>query len=242
MAKNKRTSKTGKRIKYGNGGQVIGNSLRLLGDTALSTVGLSNVITDDSYKGKSAQDFSNISDVVSPIAQTVGTIGLNAIAPGAGTITNTIGRTVNSRLNYQGGGNLITNQVQDFQYQPATSQITGKPIDWKEPDLALTSLSDSGYVPYKLDPALLSLEEKRLFASEGRVPDRLKPSKPGYYDVNGKLIKFQYGGPITNSMNSDYTNMLCAGGKMKYEMGGNMLTEEKIEAPELGGYFRRKRK
>ena len=159
MAKKKKARKSSNKIQYGNGGQILGNSLRLLGDTALSTVGMSDVINDNSYKGKSAQDFTNISNVVSPIAQTVGTIALNSVAPGAGTITNTLGSTINSKLNYQEGGDLLPSD--SLQRAPVLSQITNKPFNWREPSIGLGSLSQSGVTDtIKIDPTKLSQQEK----------------------------------------------------------------------------------
>src|SRR3990167_7565232 len=234
MAKKKKARKSSNKIQYGNGGQILGNSLRLLGDTALSTVGMSDVINDNSYKGKSAQDFTNISNVVSPIAQTVGTIALNSVAPGAGTITNTLGSTINSKLNYQEGGDLLPSD--SLQRAPVLSQITNKPFNWREPSIGLGSLSQSGVTDtIKIDPTKLSQQEKLDFIYNKKVPASYIPKTPGYYDVNGTIMKFQYGGHITDSASSNYINRLCAGGKMKYEEGGQMLTEYSGMPHEMGG-------
>ncbi len=77
--------------KYPNGGnfgkdvgEVAMNLGRASTDATLSTIGLSNIIKDDDYKGKGSQFGRGYSDVVGGISKSLLPMGLNMIAPGSG--------------------------------------------------------------------------------------------------------------------------------------------------------------
>lgn len=66
-----------------NLGTGLENTGKFLGDTALSSVGLSNVIGDEDYKGSSANDFRNISGVTGMLAGAALPLAANMVVPGS---------------------------------------------------------------------------------------------------------------------------------------------------------------
>lgn len=62
----------------------LGNTTKLIGDTALSSLGMSNIIQDDAYKGNSANEFADTSKITGTVGSAVLPMAANAILPGSG--------------------------------------------------------------------------------------------------------------------------------------------------------------
>jgi len=77
----------------GNFGSKVGDTFKLLGDSALSTVGLTDVIGDNAYRNQSFADASRVGE---SIGMGAGKIGANLLLPGIGgaginTLQSTLG-------------------------------------------------------------------------------------------------------------------------------------------------------
>lgn len=70
----------------GDFGDVIRNGALAYGDTTLTTLGLSNVIKDDDYKGKGSQFARGYSNIVGGVGKAVLPMAMNIVAPGSGAL------------------------------------------------------------------------------------------------------------------------------------------------------------
>lgn len=89
-------------------GQFFGNFGTSIADTALGTLGMSNVITEDSYKGAAADQWNTGANITGKVGNVAGKMALNTVVPGAGAVagmaTNQLGR---STQKYDEFGNPI---------------------------------------------------------------------------------------------------------------------------------------
>lgn len=101
--------------KINNFGQGLGNYGKLLADTSLSALGMSNVIDEDNYKGNSAEFFNNASNITGQIAQVAAPMVANAIIPGSGTIikgVQSVGNVANGMFPMGGNINGVTAELE----------------------------------------------------------------------------------------------------------------------------------
>lgn len=100
MASRELYSSIGKPKKKYTFGQKLGDVGKLYADTMLSTLGASDVISDDAYKGEWAEKASGI---LSPIAGVAGQIGLAAATGGAGNAALSAAKAVGPAIFAKGG-------------------------------------------------------------------------------------------------------------------------------------------
>lgn len=96
MKKNKLNKKYGLGGLLKKAGQGAANYGKAIADTTLTNIGMSNVISDDDYKGfgaNIASGFSEFNEKIQPIKNAIGTTALNAVAPGSGQIVQTVQQT-----------------------------------------------------------------------------------------------------------------------------------------------------
>lgn len=98
--------------KYPNGGQnvvdFLGNYGKAIADTGLSTIGMGDVINQDSYKGNSAKAFNTVSNITGGLAKT-------ALPMVAGMVAGPMGGMAAQGI--QGVGSQVNNQIMQDQQQ-----------------------------------------------------------------------------------------------------------------------------
>jgi hypothetical protein len=96
MKKNKLNKKYGLGGLLKKVGQGAANYGKVLADTTLTGIGMSDVITEDDYTGfgsNIASKFSDFNEKIQPIKNAIGMTALNAVAPGSGQIAQSIQQT-----------------------------------------------------------------------------------------------------------------------------------------------------
>lgn len=125
MMNNKKVKKP-KKMKYPNGGlfskknmfnlgQAAGNYGKMMADTSLGMLGLSDIIDDNDYKGNTSKMFSDISNINNMLGNTVIPMAANIVAPGSGQIIKGIQGIGNQTENMFKFGGDINNIVPELE-------------------------------------------------------------------------------------------------------------------------------
>ncbi len=232
------TPSSGTTVKLAGGGKLgsyIGDGFKMAGDTVLSTIGLSDVIGDNTYKNQGMADASRIAEKVGGYA---GQIAGNIIAPGVGGQVVKQAQNVLGQVDGEDDKRAYTDKISSLQSQGALGKFNN------------SAYSTPNYVQPAMGITTGLGELGTSFSANGieGMQDQFGNMKQQIQDFN--LPTFGCGGPIKKMSDggefTEYNGPDHSMGGINIDKNGmplnNQNSEEIIDAPEMNGFFRKKRK
>lgn len=197
-------------VQYAGGGKFgsyVGDSAKMIGDTLLSTIGLSDVISDEAYKNQKMADASRVAETV---GKYTGQIAGNILLPGIGGAAVKTGQNILSNVDGEDERREYMDNIASLQSQGALGKFNAgaysTPNGLNETNAIVTGMGEIGNVlsnPGTISSIKDSVSNFKLptFPMGGMLDKRkqpgitLRPNKYGtqnYFDYVDNYLRESY--------------------------------------------------